>query len=132
MPQTAAKVNVPPKLHPAEAFAEADSEGGLVNMTYVYILQSEADLSKHYVGITDDPARRLDEHNSGNSVHTNKYRPWKITSHMGIKRRAAGLVIAKLQISSLRIYGSGLPLVRSAPPSLFRLPNGGLENEPQQ
>jgi putative endonuclease len=47
-------------------------------MTYVYILQCETDPSKHYVGMSSDPARRLEEHNSGKLIHTNKHRLWKI------------------------------------------------------
>jgi putative endonuclease len=47
-------------------------------MTFVYLLQSQVDPSKFYVGISNDPARRLEEHNSGLSIHTNKYRPWTV------------------------------------------------------
>jgi len=46
-------------------------------MRYVYVLQSERDPERHYIGSTDDPARRLDEHNSGKSPHTAKFRPWR-------------------------------------------------------
>ena len=52
-------------------------------MTYVYILQSEADEAKHYVGISNDPARRFEEHNSGKSIHTNKFKPWKMVVSIG-------------------------------------------------
>ncbi len=52
-------------------------------MSFVYLLQSEADLSRHYVGITDYPARRLEEHNSGQSNHTNKHKPWKVVVTVG-------------------------------------------------
>ncbi len=52
-------------------------------MTSVYILRSELDASKHYVGITDDPERRLAEHNAGKSTHTNKFRPWKVIVTIG-------------------------------------------------
>jgi predicted GIY-YIG superfamily endonuclease len=48
-------------------------------MTIVYILQSEVEPDRHYVGITNDPERRLGEHNSGQSIHTNKPKPWKLT-----------------------------------------------------
>ena len=47
-------------------------------MTYVYILQSETDTSRYYVGTSNNPDRRLEEHNSGKSIHSNKYRPWKV------------------------------------------------------
>jgi putative endonuclease len=59
------------------------SEGGLVNMTFVYTLQSELDATKYYVGLSNEPERRLEEHNSGQSIHTNKYRPWKIIVSVG-------------------------------------------------
>ena len=41
-------------------------------MHYVYMLQSEADPDRFYVGLTTDLKRRFDEHNSGKSIHTNK------------------------------------------------------------
>jgi len=74
---------------PAEALAKADWRlvdglvrlGGLV--TYVYVLQSETNPEAHYIGLTNDTARRLNEHNSGTSVHTNKFRPWKLVVTIG-------------------------------------------------
>ena len=52
------------------------NEGGPC-MYYVYILPS-IDQPKHfYVGITTDLKKRLSEHNNGQSVHTNKFKPWK-------------------------------------------------------
>lgn len=47
-------------------------------MKTVYILQSEKDCERFYVGCTNDLDRRLSEHNAGQSIHTNKYRPWII------------------------------------------------------
>ena len=52
-------------------------------MIYVYLLESELEPSRHYVGISNDPDRRLTEHNSGTSIHTNKFRPWKVTVKIG-------------------------------------------------
>ncbi len=46
-------------------------------MTFVYVLQSEADSSRFYVGVSNEPERRLAEHNGGKSTHTNKHSPWK-------------------------------------------------------
>ncbi|MCP4676454.1 MAG: GIY-YIG nuclease family protein [Deltaproteobacteria bacterium] len=45
---------------------------------YVYIIKSLVKANRHYVGITDDPKRRLQEHNAGESTSTWKYRPWKM------------------------------------------------------
>jgi predicted GIY-YIG superfamily endonuclease len=44
-------------------------------MTFVYILQSELDASRFYIGLSDDPERRHDERNSSKSIHTNTFRP---------------------------------------------------------
>ncbi|MBA4172746.1 MAG: excinuclease ABC subunit C [Hyphomicrobium sp.] len=52
-------------------------------MNYVYLLQSQIDSNRYYVGISNDPTRRLDEHNGGKSIHTNKFRPWKIIVQVG-------------------------------------------------
>ena len=51
-------------------------------MKYVSILQSEVDLEKFYVGCTTDLDRRLEEHNAGHSIHTNKFKPWKIKTYV--------------------------------------------------
>ena len=51
-------------------------------MKYVYILQSELDPERFYTGLTDNLERRLEEHNSGKSTHTNKFKPWKIKTYI--------------------------------------------------
>jgi len=51
-------------------------------MKYVYILQSEIEHEKFYTGSTTDLKRRYKEHNDGKSVHTNKYRPWKLKMYI--------------------------------------------------
>ncbi len=44
-------------------------------MKYVYILQSEEDEARFYIGATLNLKRRIDEHNAGHSIHTSKFRP---------------------------------------------------------
>ena len=47
-------------------------------MFYVYILLSERS-GHYYIGHTDDPIRRLFEHNHADEVtYTSKYRPWEL------------------------------------------------------
>lgn len=46
-------------------------------MYYVYVLISEF-FPKTYTGITDNPERRLKQHNSGNSSFTQNYKPWSL------------------------------------------------------
>lgn len=44
----------------------------------VYILRSDADPSRHYVGITDSIDARLAWHNHGPSGYTVNHRPWSL------------------------------------------------------
>ena len=48
-------------------------------MTLIYILQSVNHPEKYYIGLTKQPALRLEEHNSGRNFHTAKWRPWRLT-----------------------------------------------------
>ena len=50
-------------------------------MTYVYLLESAAIRQQRYIGATGDLKRRLREHNEGKSVHTRKYRPWRLVAY---------------------------------------------------
>ena len=43
---------------------------------FVYILRSEVDPARHYVGLTADVAQRVAGHNAGQSIHTASRRPW--------------------------------------------------------
>ena len=62
-------------------------------MQFVYILESEADPGRFYIGTTTDPKRRLNEHNSGKSLHTNKHKhkPWTLSVCIGFADRAKAL-----------------------------------------
>jgi len=44
----------------------------------VYIIQSKKNNSYLYKGYTTNLQKRLTYHNSGNSQHTNKNRPWQL------------------------------------------------------
>ena len=47
-------------------------------MFYIYIIYSDA-WDKYYVGYSNDPHRRLNEHNTKPfNTFTSKYRPWKL------------------------------------------------------
>jgi putative endonuclease len=46
-------------------------------MYYTYILKSESS-EKLYIGHSDNPSRRLTEHNSGKSKATRFKGPWKL------------------------------------------------------
>lgn len=45
---------------------------------FVYVLRSDVNPARYYVGLTADVSRRLERHNAGESVHTAQDRPWTI------------------------------------------------------
>jgi putative endonuclease len=44
---------------------------------FVYVLRNTGAWPRYYVGVTEDVARRLVDHNEGKCSHTAKYRPWR-------------------------------------------------------
>ena len=45
---------------------------------YVYLLKSKAVPDQQYIGLTSNLKQRLNDHNSGKSTHTSKFKPWKL------------------------------------------------------
>nr|WP_283775460.1 GIY-YIG nuclease family protein [Desulfuromonas sp. CSMB_57] len=45
---------------------------------YVYLMQSLSNPEQRYTGLTKDVEKRLVAHNAGQSIHTAKYRPWRL------------------------------------------------------
>ena len=70
------------------------NESGLL-MFYVYILQSINFPEHFYVGCTNDLKRRLKEHNNGNSVHTNKFKPWDLRGYIAFDSEEKAQIFEK-------------------------------------
>ena len=51
-------------------------------MHYVYLIESIEDAKHRYVGETADLKKRVDDHNTGKSVHTAKNRPWRLVTYI--------------------------------------------------
>ena len=47
-------------------------------MSIVYVLQSEKDPERFYVGLCTDLDERLSNHNSGGTPYTAEHRPWNV------------------------------------------------------
>jgi predicted GIY-YIG superfamily endonuclease len=74
---------------------------------YVYILQSEADRTRYYTGITADLHGRFRKHNAGEVPHTSKYRPWRIRVAIAFTEKAAAVAFEKyLKTHSGRVFAS--------------------------
>jgi putative endonuclease len=54
---------------------------------YAYILRSKSRPDQTYVGSTGDLRKRLGEHNSGKSIHTNKFKPWELMSYVALPEK---------------------------------------------
>lgn len=80
------------------------NESGLL-MFYVYILQSIIFPEHFYVGCTNDLKRRLKEHNNGNSVHTNKFKPWDLRGYIAFDSEEKAQIFEKfLKTGNGRIF----------------------------
>ncbi len=97
-------------------------------MFYIYIIYSES-ADRHYVGHTNEPARRLEEHNTViKNSHTFKFRPWvskacfEVSESSAearrlenyIKRMKSRKLIEKL-IDEPGAFGEVIQLVRAIP-----------------
>ena len=63
------------------------SEEGLP-VFYVYLIESLSHASQRYVGMTSKLKRRIEEHNTGKSLHTSKFKPWRLVAYMAFHDRA--------------------------------------------
>ena len=56
-------------------------------MHYVYLLRSKTHPDQTYVGSTHDLRKRLTEHNGGESIHTNKFKPWDLMAYIAMPEK---------------------------------------------
>jgi putative endonuclease len=76
-------------------------------MYYTYILKSTPQPSQTYIGFTSNLKQRLEEHNSGKSRHTNKYKPWNIEFYCAFNNKEKAVGFEKYLKS-----GSGKVLIK--------------------
>ena len=49
-----------------------------IGKRFVYVLRSDLDPERHYIGVTGNVDERLKWHNAGPSGHTVEHRPWSV------------------------------------------------------
>ena len=54
---------------------------------YLYILVSESNPARHYIGSTADLNTRLAAHNAGKVSHTSKYKPWRVETAVAFRNK---------------------------------------------
>jgi putative endonuclease len=62
---------------------------------YVYLLTSEMDPDRHYVGLTDNLENRLEAHNSGKVSHTSKHLPWRFETTVAFRDKSKAAAFEK-------------------------------------
>jgi len=81
---------------------------GGIGQRFVYILRSERDPARHYVGRTADVQERLRWHNEGPSEHTVRHRRWRIIVSLEFPDgRTAAHFERYLKSGSGRAFASG-------------------------
>jgi putative endonuclease len=83
-------------------------------MFYVYLLRSERNPAKTYVGFTANMKTRLVAHNTGQSRHSAKFRPWRLDGYFAFSseqrarefevylKTASGIAFARKRLWSTR------------------------------
>ena len=64
-------------------------------MWYVYIIRSIAHPHEEYTGATEDMKQRIADHNTGKSLHTTKFMPWKLIWYCAFPEKMAALEFEK-------------------------------------
>lgn len=64
-------------------------------MHYVYLLKSDSNKTQTYIGVTQNPDKRLQEHNSGQSAHTSKYMPWSLEMFLAFNNKEKAYAFEK-------------------------------------
>ena len=64
-------------------------------MYYVYIIQSINYPDQIYVGKTRNLKKRLSDHNSGTTSHTEKFKPWELIVYLGFKQEIKAIEFEK-------------------------------------
>ena len=60
----------------------------MAKFPYVYVVQSHVDPERFYTGLTDDLFMRLKRHNSGQVLHTAKWKPWRLKTYVAFSDRS--------------------------------------------
>lgn len=65
------------------------------SMKHVYLIQSITHPDQRYVGMTSDIDKRLAAHNAGQSLHTAKFRPWKLITYLAFTEEEKAIEFEK-------------------------------------
>jgi putative endonuclease len=88
-------------------------------MFYIYILLSERS-GYYYIGHSDDPVRRLSEHNNmDKDTYTSKHRPWKIVFQCLVSETRSDAIIIEKYLKNRKSKGLLKKLATKQKDSVF-------------
>ena len=89
----------------AASYDSASQRLKVAKFFYVYVLQSNMNPERFYTGLTDDLPTRLRRHNSGQVLHTAKWKPWRLKTYVGFSDRPQAVQFERyLKSSSGRAF----------------------------
>jgi len=59
-----------------------------MSVHYAYLIENDGTPAQRYVGLTSDLKRRLEDHNSGKSAHTSKFKSWRLVTYVAFSNKA--------------------------------------------
>jgi putative endonuclease len=71
------------------------SDNPTTGFHYVYILTSQSESNRHYIGRTGNLAGRLKAHNQGRVAHTSKHRPWQVETALAFRNKEKAIAFEK-------------------------------------
>ena len=63
--------------------------------TYVYILKRQINPDHFYVGRTRDLRTRVSRHNSGQVLHTSKWKPWRLKTYLAFSDSSRAMALER-------------------------------------
>ncbi|MFL4968500.1 MAG: GIY-YIG nuclease family protein [Xanthobacteraceae bacterium] len=74
-------------------------------MKYVYLLESINFPEEIYIGLTDDLRARFAAHNAGQSLHTAKFKPWRLVTYLAFSDESKAIAFERyLKTASGRAF----------------------------
>ena len=84
---------------------------------FVYILKSDVNPDRHYVGRTSDVDNRLAWHNEGPSGYTTEHRPWSVIVSLEFPDESHAARFEKYLKSGIRSGFGQAALLKGRPPA---------------
>jgi len=78
-------------------------------MYHVYIITSQSNTERYYIGFSSRPNERLQEHNDGKNPSTAAFAPWSLAAIMSFPTKQKALVFERVSQDRVRSSVSSAP-----------------------